>query len=273
MIPITISVTAPRRNPYVMGLRNWSAVMGALLLREIWYWGESKWTLFMLVMEPAGVIAVFGSISYFLLRQPPYGPSTVLFHATGILPYYFFAQISARTRRFTAESDTRLPCIHPLDEFLTLVLLEVIIMSFASVAVLGGLALFDLPLAAPYNPWACITAAFLVSVFACGFALVNAAITQVVEAWSSVLIISNRGMFLISGVFFVTDFMPPEIRWWLNLNPLSHGIMWFRKGVFPTYPTYSLDRNYLIVTAVSALLIGLIAERAMRNVGVQDDSA
>jgi capsular polysaccharide transport system permease protein len=250
------------------GLRRWFAILGALVVREITSYGERQWpifTLFLLILEPIGVILVFGSISYFMLRQPVYGPSTVIFHATGILPYYFYMRISSKTRRFSAERDNRLPCIHPIDEFLALVILEYIIMCTASVMVLGGLAYFINPLALPFDPVTCLVSVTLITIFACGINLVHSAISDVSEAWVSVLIIVNRGMILISGVFFVVDFMPPQIRWWLMLNPLAHAIIWFRSGVYPHYPVYALDKSYLITCAMVALVFGFIVERAVRN--------
>jgi capsular polysaccharide transport system permease protein len=248
--------------------RRWLSIVGALLLRQIVSHGSKQWpifTLFLLVIEPVGVIIVFGSVSDFLLRQPVYGPSTVIFHGTGILPYYFFMRISAKTRRFKADRDNRLPCIRPLDEFLSLVVLEYIIMCAASVSILCGLAYFVNPVALPFDPIACFTSVTLITIFACGINLINSAISEFSEAWVSVLIMLSRGMILVSGVFFVMDFMPPAVREWLLVNPLAHAIIWFRTGVFPRYPDYSLDRTYLVLCSFSALVIGFIVERAVHS--------
>ncbi len=242
--------------------------MAALINREIMSYGERQWplfTLFLLILEPIGVIVAFASISWFMLRQPVYGPSSMLFHATGILPYYFYMRISAKTRGFNAERDNRFPCIHPIDEFLTLVLLEYIVMCAACVFVLGGMALFVQPLALPFDPIQCILAVTLITLFACGINLVNAAISEYAEAWVTVLIIANRGMLIVSGVFFVLDYLSPNIRWWLSLNPVAHAIIWFRTGIYPHYPHYTLDKTYLVLCAFFALIIGFVVERAARN--------
>ena len=252
------------------GFRRWLAILGALIIREIMSYGEKQWpivTLCLLILEPIGVIIVFGSVSYFMLRQPVYGSSTVVFHATGILPFYFYMRISAKTRGFSAERDNRFPCIHPIDEFLTLVILEYIIMCVASVVVLGGLALLVDPIALPFNPINCFMAVTLVTLFACGVNLINSAISDVSEAWVTVLIVTNRGMMLIAGVFFVMDFIPPKIRWWLSLNPLAHAIIWFRTGVYPLYPQYSLSKSYLVLCAFFALILGFIVEACRPQLG------
>ena len=266
--------STPRQRTLLDGFRRWLAIIGALIVREIMSYGERQWpvfTLFLLILEPIGVILIFGAISYFMLRQPVYGTSTILFHATGILPYYYYMRISAKTRRFSAERDNRLPCIHPIDEFLTLVILEYIIMSVATVVVLSAMAYYVTPLALPFNPLACLASVTLITIFACGINLVNSAISDFSDVWVTVLIIANRGMMPIAGVFFVMDFIPPPIRWWLSLNPLSHAIIWFRAGVFPRYPDYSLDKTYLVACAMIALVVGFIVERAVRNIEAPGD--
>jgi len=259
---------AHERNAYVRGFRNWSAALRALILREIWRHGRTKWTMFTFALqflEPVGVIAAFGFIVYVLLRVPPYGPSTILFHATGIVPYYYFIRVSGRTRSFEVDRANRLPCSDSLDDFLILCFMDFIVMSVGTVILFWGLSIFVSPLAIPIDPWACVTSVVLVSILACGINLVNAAIIHLTKAWVTILIVLFRGLMLISGVIFVVDFMPPNIRFWLNLNPLSHAIMWFRMGIYPHYPVHTLDKAYLVWFALGSLVVGLAVERATRN--------
>lgn len=249
--------------------RAWLSIVGALVLQEIISYDVKRWpalTLIILILEPIGVIAVFATVSWFMLRQPVYGPSTAVFHATGILPYYFYIRISARTRGFESSAGRRLPCVHPIDEFLALVILEFSVMTAATFLILGALSIFINPIALPFNPGACMGAVLLITMFACGLGLINSAISGVWDFWVTAQIIFNRGMILVSGVFFVMDYMPPAIRDWLMWNPLAHAIIWFRTGVYPKYPQYALDKTYLVFVALCTLVVGFIVERAMQNI-------
>lgn len=264
------------RDELVRGFHNWCSILSALILREIWRHGRTKWTLLtflLLLCEPIGVIAAFGGICSLLLRVPPYGTSTVLFHATGIIPFYYFIRVSARTRSFEVDKANRLPCIDPFDDFLILCIMDFIVMTVGSVVLFCGLAYFVSPLAIPFNPWPCIAALCMVSILACGINLINAAIIHFSKVWVTLLVVAMRGLMLFSGVVFVVDFMPTNVRYWLNLNPLSHAIMWFRSGIYPRYPVHTMSIDYLLAVALGSLLIGLIVERATRSFEAGGDSA
>jgi len=64
----------------------------------------------------------------------------------------------------------------------------------------------------------------------------------------------------MSGVYFVIDDLPPELRAWLVLNPLVSGVTYFRLGFFPQFPTHSFSLNYLLTWAAVSLIVGLAAE-------------
>jgi capsular polysaccharide transport system permease protein len=59
--------------------------------------------------------------------------------------------------------------------------------------------------------------------------------------------------------------MPDWVRGILAWNPLLHAIDWFRAGFFAGYQPHWLDRRYLLLAALLALLTGLGLERAARH--------
>ena len=262
--PISLEASPSR---FSRGFHNWFAVLSALVLRDIWRHGRNRWTLFtffLLVVEPVGVVAAFGLISMLLMRAPPYGPSIFLFHATGIVPYYYFVRVSAQTRSFDIDRSKSLPCIDSLDEFIALCLTDFMIMTISTVVLFLILFFAVSPLALPSDPIACMCSLLFVAVLAFGVNLINAAIIKYTKIWATLLIIVTRVLLLVSGVIFVVDFLPPQIRSWININPLSHAIMWFRLGIYPNYPVHTLDRVYLVKCALGALLLGLGIERLVR---------
>jgi capsular polysaccharide transport system permease protein len=74
---------------------------------------------------------------------------------------------------------------------------------------------------------------------------------------------ARRGTYSYS--FYVPGMMPDWARDALAWNPLLHAIDWFRAGFFQNYQPHWLDRSYLAVLAIMALLGGFGLERALRR--------
>ena len=68
-----------------------------------------------------------------------------------------------------------------------------------------------------------------------------------------------------SSLFYVPGMMPDWARDALAWNPLLHAIDWFRAGFFAGYRPHWLDRPYLVILAVLALLCGLALQRGLRR--------
>ena len=68
-----------------------------------------------------------------------------------------------------------------------------------------------------------------------------------------------------TGIFYVPGMMPDWARESLAWNPLLHAIDWFRAGFFASYQPHWLDRSYLVILAILALLGGFTVERAFRR--------
>jgi capsular polysaccharide transport system permease protein len=59
--------------------------------------------------------------------------------------------------------------------------------------------------------------------------------------------------------------MPDWVRDILVWNPLLHAIDWFRAGFFGVYQPHWLDRSYVAIVAIVALLAGLVLHRLLRR--------
>jgi capsular polysaccharide transport system permease protein len=75
----------------------------------------------------------------------------------------------------------------------------------------------------------------------------------------------TRVLYFTSGIFYVPGMMPDWARDILAWNPLLHAIDWFRAGFFASYQPHWLDRSYLVILAILALLCGLGLERGLRR--------
>jgi ABC-type polysaccharide/polyol phosphate export permease len=70
-------------------------------------------------------------------------------------------------------------------------------------------------------------------------------------------------MAFMSGLFLIVDLQPLWLRRLSIINPLSHGIEWFRVGVYgERYPHNSLDQFYLVEWAVVVFFLGLVIDRS-----------
>ncbi len=221
--------------------------------------------LVLVVFEPIGLIIVLSAIYYFTSRRPVFGPSQILFHASGVVPFYWFVRISTRTRNMELDDPTRFPRIKPLFAFIAQVLTEVVIMVLVTVVVFTGIFFFGIPQALPSNMSELIGGTLALVGLAAGFGLTTAVLMTYLSFWGHVMAVCSRGLMVISGVFFIIDFMPPGIRGVLALNPISHGITWFRLGFYPTFPTVTLDKSYLVMWAVAFIALGILLERVTRR--------
>jgi len=99
----------------------------------------------------------------------------------------------------------------------------------------------------------------------CGFGFLNAVINAFAKSWDKIWAQLTRLLYFCSGIFYVPGMMPEWIRDALAWNPLLHAVDWFRSGFFREYDPHWLDRSYLVLAAVFALLAGLSLERGLQR--------
>jgi capsular polysaccharide transport system permease protein len=74
----------------------------------------------------------------------------------------------------------------------------------------------------------------------------------------------SRALFIVSGIFYTVDSLPPVLRDALAWNPALQGVELMRSGYYPAYTSSVLDPLYLFLFAFGLALIGLAFERASR---------
>jgi capsular polysaccharide transport system permease protein len=239
--------------------------MAAVIAHEAEVQFGRKGGLVLAMMEPIFLAYSMTLIHNFLgATTAPYGKSVAVFYCTGILYHFTFMWISIPTRG--ARLNARLfPRIQPLDLVLAHAAVESGLMLFAMIIVFGGMSLYGVPEAWPWDP-ANAFLAFLVAVtLGIGVGLINAVFIPLFPVWHLVYSLFVRAAMILSGVFFVPDFMPPSIRNWISWVPLLHGINWFRAAFSPGYPSLLLDKQYYIACAVMTLTIGIALEYVTRQ--------
>lgn len=274
MAPNDMTASGPAR-PYprigfLTAMRRHAAVIGALLRREALLRSRTPFESIIALCEPLFLIAAMSLAWYFFVRLPPYGESFLLFLTTGFFPYYFFIYVSRRLRSSMGPR-SRFSSEQTLDYVLTHMILRTIDYTILGLLLFSGLYLFVTPQAFPSDLEPILEAMTGLLMLGFGLGIVNVALTRVFPLWAYFFPAFWRLMILFSGLHFIPDFRPPDIRYVLGFNPLLHGLALFRRGFYPNYPQLILDRQYFFLCALVALFLGLVVERAMRRKFGSDD--
>ncbi len=263
---------APRRGPDLSriaeGLRTQGRVIIALMLREMRLRSvQSRLSYLLALLEPILQLTMMMTIFTFIGRRPDFGTSLLLFLGTGILPFFLFTHVSGRTTGAIRASGLvrALAPIQPLDIMLARALLETATLLIVAILLFTFIYATGVKDAIPSRPILAIQGFAATALLAIGVGLINGVIGAFFRLWAIIYGVLSRSLIFMSGVFFVPDFMPPPIRYFLSWNPLLHGLEWFRSGFYLTYPTLTLDKSYLLGFGLVSLLIGLALERVFRS--------
>ena len=232
----------------------------ALVLREmVTTHGRSPGGYLWAVLEPIAAITLLSFAFSLAFSAPTLGLSFPLFYATGYLPYMLFQDVSLKTA-------TAIRFSRPLLNFGALTLLDVIAARyllnlfthlFIAVVVLGGLMLCFETRAAINVP--IVAAAFgMAALLAAGFGLMNAYLFLAFPAWERLWQVATRPLFIMSGVFFVFEDLPHEIRDFLWFNPVFHVTGEMRRGFYPTYGADFVDVVFVVLIGLGLGTFGLL---------------
>lgn len=249
-------------------LRSQRRVIRALIIRETrTRFGESKLGYGWALLEPVLHIALLSvAFSVLMHGQPPIGSHFFLFYFTGLIPYLVFVHTSSSMAHAITSNGAllQLPLVTTFDVIAARGLLEVITDVIVAVVVLIGFAFAGLT-AMPDDLWAPFIALLVTALLGCGIGYGNAVLTVFWRGWDKIYAQVTRALYFISGIFYVPGMMPDWARDAVVWNPLLHAIDWFRSGFFAEYQPHWLDRSYLVMLAILALLAGISLERCLRR--------
>lgn len=233
-------------------------VIGALVIREMITrygrsWGGYVWA----ILEPAGMIGVLAFAFSQIIHRPPIGDSFVLFYATGYVPFHLFVETASSTG--TAIMVNRqlmhLPMVTPLDAMIARFLLSLLTFIVVSIVVFGGILLFvEEPVAISLSSLALSLCGG--ALLGLGMGSLNAVLFAYLPSWKQIWAIISRPLFLVSGVLFTFESLPPGLQgvlWW---NPLVHVVGEARKGFYGTYQGDYVSLLYVFLVGMIAVLIG-----------------
>jgi capsular polysaccharide transport system permease protein len=251
---------APRRG--VLG--GWHLRMVALVIRE----GQQRFSrrggLFGTLLEPIGIVVATCGVHYLIGGvRPPYGQSILVYYATGILYHFTFQWISMQGKEANMKN-LPFPIVHDVDLVLASVVVQAVTMLIVMCIVFGTLGAWGIEEAIPHDPARAVFSWLIASLFGLAVALINSVITPMFHMWRFVYQLFVRLTLMLSGVFFIPDFLP-YYRDWLAWVPMLHGVTLFRGAFIEGYPHVLLDVPYFLLFTLCSLVLGFALERVTRR--------
>jgi capsular polysaccharide transport system permease protein len=246
--------------------RQWQIIY-ALMMRDIRtrYFGNS-WGFIIAVLWPLSHIFILVAMNTVASRAAPFGESTALWYATGVLPFMVF--------NYSARFISLGPILNKELTVYPVVKLNDILISRAIIETLNAACIIMLTMIIlvfiGVNPIPTYTVDAFIALGAnlllgIGFGVVNAIIICAVPGWMTGYALFSVVMWIASGVLFIPDALPEQFRYYLSFNPSLHGVQWMRSAFYEGYGTVVLDKTYMIQCSVGCLLFGLIIERVFRG--------
>ena len=237
--------------------------IAALILREIATgYGRTPGGWIWAVAEPVAAIALLSLAFSFVFETPPVGASFLLFYATGYLPFMFFVDVSTKVANALRFSRPLLhyPALARIDALLARFLLNALTHTVIAVLVLAGIEAVDRTGSA-WNPAQLAIAYGLTALLALGAGTLNCALFAGFRIWERLWQIAMRPMFVISGIFFVLEDLPPDLRDIAAWNPLLHLTGLMRAAALPVYDAPGAQPVFVAAVALVALTLGLLLLR------------
>ncbi len=237
----------------------------ALMLREMsTRYGRSPGGYVWTILEPVGGIALLVLILVVGLnfRAPSLGVNFPIFYATGMLALLFYQRIAAAVAGALTFSRALLnyPGVTFVDALLARLGIQVLTNLVVMYIVLGGIllafetrTLLDLP--------AILLALAMAMTLGFGIGSLNAYLFPTFPLWESFWGILTFPLFLISGIFFIYEDLPPLGQQVLWYNPLIHITGQMRQGFYPTYSPGYIDPVYVFAWGLIPMVLGLLLLR------------
>ncbi|TCR82262.1 ABC transporter permease [Rhizobium sp. BK376] len=256
-------------NDFFMGLLRQKNIIFALIIREFRVRNSKHaFTHLFDIVHTVFFIIAHWLIFKFAGRHLLIGDSLLTWITTGIFPVLYFRSISIRAAQGVRASKPlrTIPFVHPLDVSIAKVAIE-------ALTFIGTFAFFfdmiyvsgESRYAAPFNLLPILESIALLTLLAFGVGLVNSFISSVFPLYTLAWSAFARVQLFFSAVFYIPEYLPPSVRYWISFNPLLHFVSLFRTGFYQSYPTHLISFSYMFWWAIGTTFVGLVLERRMRE--------
>ncbi|MDG1281620.1 MAG: ABC transporter permease [Pseudorhodobacter sp.] len=232
----------------------------ALMLREMGSsYGRSPGGYLWAILSPLGAVVIISVGFSLLAHSPPLGTSFMLFYATGYLPFDLYSQLSNRIG--AALRFSRPLMAFPRVTWMDAVLARLLLNSLAQITVfciviIGIMGFVDTRSLLDITRIA--TGLAMAICFATGVGLMNCLLIGYFQIWERLWEIVSKPLFLISGVVFLFDEMPPLVQTLLWWNPLVHITGLVRSGFYPNYHADYVSLPYVFGLSLCLIMFAMV---------------
>jgi len=212
-------------------------------------------------LEPLIIVATISILFTVLGVAPRYGSSLTLFLATGVLPIYMFIHTSMRVRTALAPGLHRIRYAveQPLDHVIVHTALHMISTAIMAITFLFALSwIGGVDQAIPFDPLTAVQASLAIFLLGVSMGMLNAVIARFLPIWDVLWPAMARASLHFSGPYFVAAFLPLNVRGYFAMNPVLHGVNWFRHAFYPFYPNQMTDHGYILGVGAVMLTAALL---------------
>jgi capsular polysaccharide transport system permease protein len=233
-------------------------VVAALVVREMGTrFGRSTGGYFWALAEPLGGILLLAVAFSLALRSPPIGTSFMLFYATGMIPFSMFRTMSSGVAAAIISNRGLLtyPVVTTLDAVLAKFVLNFMTIALVAAILFSGIIL-GLGLHVNLDLAAVALAIGMAAALGLGIGTLNCVLFGFFPTWKNLWSVLNRPLFIISGIFFTYEMVPPAFQavlWW---NPIVHIIGVMRAGFYGTYDARYVSYPYVLGIGLVTFVVG-----------------
>lgn len=237
--------------------------IAALMLREMsTTYGRTPGGYIWAILEPVAGIAILTFTFSFLFHSPAIGTSFELFYATGLLPFLMATTLTNKIGNSLLFSKPLLayPAVTFVDALVARFLVNFATELLVFYIVMAGIIMF-------YDTRAMLDIAkvaeaiALAALFGLSLGTLNAFLFMRFHLWHVAWALISRPLFMISGVFFIFNSLPPGLRDYLWFNPYIHIVGIMRSGFYPTYDATYASPLYVILVSLALGVSGLLLLR------------
>jgi capsular polysaccharide transport system permease protein len=234
--------------------------ISALILREMTSrYGRSPGGYFWALVEPVAGIAFLTIVFTLVMRSPPLGTNFPYFYASGIIPFGFFSGISGKMA--TSLTYSRALLSYPVMSFTDALVARFLLNGLTQLLVMvlitiGIIYFYDLN---PVLDWPQLFLGLaMLMAITTSIGVLNCYLFNIFPVYSQVWGVMTRPLFIASGVFFIPENVPVNVREYFLYNPLAHVIAQIRKGYFASYDAPYVSPLYVFVLSMALGTIGLL---------------
>ena len=243
-------------------------VIHALVLREVNVkFARHRLGYLWAFVEPVAFVIAFSLILSVGGKTLPAGMPAVPFFITGIIPFFLFRDVAGATLKGVSANKALLvyPQVTAFDVMVARFLLETvtaIVVFVALLAAMMGLGM-DVRIERPIEAFGWLIAMGLAGF---GFGAACGALEPLFPAVERVVpAVILRPLFWVSGVFFTSGMLPPDLRDVALINPLLHMIDLLRSAFFHEFENQHASYAYAIFSLLAVLFLAALLHRALRR--------